>query len=42
MQKSRIKIVSNKLKSNQKEYEKMKMKSSRGKRWTKIEPNVVK
>jgi len=27
MQKSKIKIVSNRLKSNQKEYEKMKMKS---------------
>jgi len=34
MQKSKIKIVSNKLKSNQNEYGKMKMKSSRRKRWT--------
>jgi len=32
MQKSVIKIISNILKSNQKEYEKMKMKTSREKR----------
>jgi len=39
MQKSKIKIVSNRLKSNQKKYEKMKMKFSRGKRWNEIVPN---
>jgi len=41
MQKSRIKIVSNRLKSNQKKYGKLKMKSSRGKGWTKIVSNIA-
>jgi len=42
MKNGMIKIVSNRLKSIQKEYGKMKMKSSSGKRWTKIVSNIAK
>ena len=36
MQKNKIKIVSNGLKSSQKECGKIKMRSSRGKRWIRL------